>query len=179
MKLQKINYEKNRMLKVVVHINILGLLFVLICFASCKADCSEQNHCIENNTEQNNSVQNNILILLYPIATPENVRYSINVQDHFVRFVYHDSMPPDSIDVNLNESEYNSIKLLCDSVDSSQPIKIGEEALDTWELSLFINDKLVYQCLGYDFDSPPYEISQLINYIIKFSPKEIDLYGFA
>ena len=92
------------MLKVVVHINILGLLFVLICFASCKADCSEQNHCIENNTEQNN-----ILILLYPIATPENVRYSINVQDHFVRFVYHDSMPPDSIDVNLNESEYNSI----------------------------------------------------------------------
>lgn len=167
----KINYEKNKILEIVVRINKLGLIFVVFCFM--------YPSCNTNNNKQSHNTQNNISILLYPIDTPQDIRYGINMNNSFIRFIYNNPMASDTIIVNLDESDKISIKLLCDSINNCQTIKTGEKLEDGWELVLFLNDRLIYQCYNFDFNSPPLKIRRLIDYIIKFSPIEIELYDFS
>lgn len=135
--------------------------------------------CNADNNKQSRNTQNNISILLYPIDTPQDIRYGINVNNNSIRFIYNNPMASDTIIVNLDESDKISIKLLCDSINNYQTIKTGEKLEDGWELVLFFNDRLIYQCFNFDFNSPPFKIRRLIDYILKFSPIEIDLYDFS
>ena len=166
----KINYKKNKILENVVRINKWGLIFIVFCFMY--PSCNTDNY-------NRHNTQNNISILLYPIDTPQDIRYAINVNNSFIRFIYNNPMASDSIIVNLDESDKISIKLLCDSINNCQTIKTGEKLEDGWELVLSLNDRLIYQCFNFDFNSPPLKIRRLIDYILKFSPQKIDLYDFS
>ena len=130
----KINYEKNKILENVVRINKWGLIFIVFCFMY--PSCNTDNY-------NRHNTQNNISILLYPIDTPQDIRYAINVNNSFIRFIYNNPMASDTIIVNLDESDKISIKLLCDSINNCQTIKTGEKLEDGWELVLSLNDSLI------------------------------------
>ena len=75
--------------------------------------------------------------------------------------------------------EEEDIKILLESAMAAPSARNQQP----WEFYVVSNKSVLDQIRGvgrnFDFNSPPLKIRRLIDYILKFSPKKIDLYDFS
>lgn len=140
--------------------------FVLLLLFSC-----EEN---KKKFAFNNKLQ--ICLLLYPSENTEDIRYSLNILDG--NLLIKDYSTFKNISYKLKKNEYNHLLLLKNNI-SKKYDRLNNNVLGSWGCTLKVENVIYYNDDDFNFKDPPIEIKNLIDYLVKISPIEIELYSFS
>ncbi len=123
-------------------------------------------------------------LYFYPSGSDQDVRYSIVINDNVVdahKFQYCKKRERCTFSKVLTDEEIENVRKLVEGLTNySQADDINSMlALDTWEMKLMIDGKLIYNKSDFSFEQLPAALKPLIDYIVKIAKIKIELYGFA
>jgi hypothetical protein len=139
-------------------------LFVLILLFSC-----EKNKFMYNNDLQ-------ISLILYPSGCSEDIRYSLNILNDSLHINDYSTLK--EIKYKLKENEYNHLLFLKKDI-LKKYHRPNNNVLGSWGCMLEIQNVLYYNDDDFNFKDPPIEIKNLIDYLVKLSTIDIELYSFS
>lgn len=155
--------------------NYITLLFCVLCLMSCHSQ--EKS----NNMSELEKQDISISLKFYPTGGIDDIRYSLLVindslivQNHSPRNI-NDQM---EFVLRLSNDQTKEIATLVSAIKTACQNR-DISVLDTWGVTLVINNQVVYEVDDFSFKLPPVEIKNLINYLVSLSAIKIDLYGFS
>ena len=156
------------------------LFLVLIAFNAMACNSKPKVDKPKNNTKEM-ATETNIVLLLFPSGCEDESCYSYKIEIEKNTFKvggsYYMRYPDEK---KRKELLIQQIKRLNKMVQNIQnPYFNKESAEDVWGAKMIVNGKVLYEVGEFSFKSPPDKIKQLISYIVKLSPLEIELYDFS
>lgn len=153
---------------------IILLFFCSLCLMFC--------HSQEKRDEMSKSEKqkNTIILKFYPTGVIDDIRYSLSVINDSL--IIKNYFPTNSKDKReyialLSNNQINKIDTLVSAI--KMQYRKTDISEDTWGVTLMINNKVIYEVGDFSFELPPYEVKNLINYLVDLSEIKIDLYAFS
>ena len=137
--------------------------------------------CYAQQTKQSDK-EHKYELFFYPIGTPQNVRYSIIVNGDSIIAENHRAAEHNKKTYyvgKLSPQEKIELYSLYSKITTAPVFKSNPSLLDTWAVSLIVDNKKIYEVDDFSFESPPEDIRKLIKYIVKIGVIKIKLHGFA
>ncbi len=119
-------------------------------------------------------------LYFYP-SSGGDVIYSVDIKNDSIIAKNHE--PLDTTKLNdykgtLSKSDIDSINNFTRSLIYRETFD-NEIILDSWRLVLKVNGRKIYEKSKVSIKDLPKDVRNLVKYLIKISPVEIDLYGFS
>lgn len=151
-------------------VRVVSIFFLIFLFCDCYAQHKEQS--VKGHKYE---------LFFYPSGSPKNVMYSIIVNEDSIKAENHRptkrNKKPRYVG-KLSFQERAKLDSLYNKIDTV-PVIITNPSEDTWAVSLFVDNKKIFEDDDFSFKSPPPDIRKLIEYLIKIGVIKIELYGFA
>ena len=152
---------------------VILLFFYCISLPSCHLQGKKE-------LSQSNNHYYSILLMFYPTGVEEDVRYSISVVNDSLNVKKFFSRDNNGTSEYIAQLSYNQTKRLERLVsDIKTKYQNTDVIVDTWGVTLIINDQVVYETNDFSFELPPNEIKDVINYLVSLSKIKIELDGFS
>jgi len=161
---------------------IQSLFLVVIVFntLACNSNPKADNF-LKSNPKEMTTETNNIVLLLFPSGCEDESCYSykIEIEENKLKVngTYYMRYSDDKKSKKLSTQQIAELNKMVQNIQTAYFDK--ESAEDVWGAKMTINGKVVYEVGEFSFESPPDKMKQLINYIVKLSPLEIELYDFS
>lgn len=152
-------------------VKIVSIFSLVFLFCGCYAQHTKQS-VMEHKYE----------IFFYPVGSIQDVRYSITVNGDSIKAENHRSTKRNKkthYKGKLSLQQKEKLYSLYNRIVTKPVIRSNPSVLDTWSVTLLVDDEKFYDDDDFSFESPPKDIADLIKYLVEIGIIKIELYGFS